>query len=138
MLLPADAPLPAGVLAVTALLPSDAGDLLAGNAVPLLTAPMITNGAPLTATLVGGSATVQVDCAPPVFAGQTVALLLNDQVVAGATAAAGTAPRESLSFTLQGIADESYLLRLRVDGQDSLPVLPGGTSFDPNARLVLS
>ena len=47
-------------------------------------------------------------------------------------------PATSLSFTLQGFTAGSYVVRLRVDGQDSIPVVAGQTSFDPNQRLVLS
>ena len=43
-----------------------------------------------------------------------------------------------LSFALQGFTAGSYVVRLRVDGQDSIPVVAGQTSFDPNQSLVLS
>ena len=136
--MPTDPPLPAGVIAVTAQVTAADGDTLASNAVPLVLVPVITSTAPLAATLSGGSATVEVTCSPPVLESQTVALAIGSQIVAGTPGAPGSEPRTSLSFTLQGFTAGSYVLRLRVDGQDSIPVVAGQTSFDPNQRLVLS
>ena len=136
--MPTDPPLPAGVIAVTAHVTAADGDTLASNAVPLVLVPVITSTAPLAATLSGGSATVEVACSPPVLESQTVALAIGSQIVAGTPGAPGSEPRTSLSFTLQGFTAGSYVLRLRVDGQDSIPVVAGQTSFDPNQRLVLS
>jgi hypothetical protein len=142
--MPADAPppagpaLPAGILTVTAQVTGDNGAILDSNSVPLAAVPVLTNTAPLTAKLSGGSATVTVTCSPPVQALQTTALVVGDTIVAGSAGAAGSAPRSSLSFTLTGFLADTYVVRLRVDGQDSLPVVPGQTSFDPNQRLELS
>ena len=135
--LPADSPLPAGIAAVNAQLTAADGSTLASNSVPLALVPVLTNNAPLSATLADGAATVQVTCSPPVLATQTVQLVLNDQVVAGPPAT-GTESRSSLSFALQGFTAGSYLVRLRVDGQDSIPVVAGSSSYDPKQRLVLS
>jgi Pvc16 N-terminal domain len=135
--LPAGPPLPAGIAAVSAQLTAADGSTLASNSVPLALVPVLTNTAPLSAKLTNGAAIVQVTCAPPVLATQTVQLVLNEQLVAGPPAA-GPEPRSSLSFALQGFTAGSYLVRLRVDGQDSIPVLAGLTSYDPNQRLVLA
>jgi len=136
--LPADSPLPAGSVAVTALADIGDGGTLASNAVPLALVPVITNGKPLTGKLAGGSVTIELTCSPAVVALQTVALVVGNQVVAGAPGAAGSTPRASLSFTLLGFTAGSYVLRLRVDGQDSIPVVAGQTSLDPSQSLVLS
>ncbi len=136
--LPTDPPLPAGVVTVIAQVTADDGDTLASNAVPLALVPMITSSVPLTAELSGGSATIEVGCTPPVLESQTVALVVGSQIVAAPPGAGASEPRTSLSFTLQGFTAGSYVLRLRVDGQDSIPVLAGQTSFDPNQRVVLS
>jgi len=135
--LPADPPMPAGIAAVSARLTAADGSTLASNSVPLALVPVLTNQAPMSATLADGAATVQVNCSPPVLAGQTVQLVLNEQLVAGPPAA-GPEPRSSLSFALQGFTAGSYVVRLRVDGQDSIPVAVGQTSYDPNQRLVLA
>jgi Pvc16 N-terminal domain len=134
---PADSPLPAGIVAVSARLTAADGSTLASNSVPLALVPVLTNTTPLSATLAGGTATVQVTCSPPVLATQTVQLVLNGQLVAGPPAA-GTESRSSLSFALPGFTAGSYVVRLRVDGQDSIPVVPGSTSYDPNQNLALS
>lgn len=130
--------LPAGILAVTAQVTGDNDAVLDSNSVPLAAIPVLTNTAPLTAKLSGGSATVTVTCSPPVQPLQTTALLLGNQIVAGPVGAAGSAPSTSLSFSLTGFTAGSYVVRLRVDGQDSMPVVPGQTGFDPNQSLVLS
>ena len=135
--LPADAPLPAGIAAVSAPLTAADGSTLPSNSVPLALVPVLTNTAPLSATLTDGAATVQVPCSPPILATQAVQLVLNEQLVAGPPAT-GTEPRSSLSFALEGFTAGSYVLRLRVDGQDSIPMVAGQTSYDPNQSLVLS
>jgi hypothetical protein len=136
--LPADTPLPAGIVAVTALVTAADGSTLASNASPLALVPVITNDGPIAGTLDNGSVTLEITCAPPVGARQTVALVVGDQIVAGATGEAGSEPRTSLSFTLRGFTAGSYVVRLRVNGQDSIPVVAGQASFDPSQRLVLS
>jgi hypothetical protein len=135
---PAGPAFPAGILAVTAQVTGDNGAVLDSNSVPLAAVPVLASSAPLTAKLSGGSATVTMPCSPPVQALQTTALVVGDTIVAGPTGAAGSAPSSSLSFTLTGFPAGTYVVRLRVDGQDSLPVVPGQTSFDPNQSLVLS
>ena len=136
--MPTLAPMPAGSVTAAAVVGLADGTTMASNVAPFVLVPALTNAAPLTGTLAGGSATIEVTCSPPVVALQTVALVVGDQAVAGTPAAAGSEPRNSLSFTLQGFAAGSYVLRLRVDGQDSLPLVAGQTGFDPNQRLVLS
>jgi hypothetical protein len=136
--MPAVSPLPAGSVAVSALVTAADGGTLASNAVPLVLVPALTNTAPLAGELAGGQVTIEVPCSPPVVAGQTVALVADDQIVAGTPGGAGSEPRTSLSFTLQEFTAGSYVVRLRVDGQDSIPVVAGETGFDPNQRLVLS
>lgn len=136
--LPAETPLPAGIVAITALVTVADGSTLPSNASPLALIPVITNDGPVTGTLDSGSVTLEITCAPPVGAGQTVALVVGDQVVPGAAGEAGSEPRTSVPFTLRGFSAGSYVVRLRVDGQDSIPVVAGQASFDPSQRLVLS
>lgn len=135
--IPSTSPLPAGVVMLTALVAAGS-ETLSSNGAPLSLLPVLTNAAPLTATLASGSVTIEVSCSPPVVALQTVALVVGSQIVAGTSGVAGSSPQTSLSFVLQGFTAGSYVLRLRVDGQDSFPVLAGQTAFDPNQSLVLS
>jgi hypothetical protein len=135
---PAGPALPAGILAVTAQVTGDNDAVVDSNSVPLPAIPVLTSKKPLTAKLSSGSATVTVTCSPPVQPLQTTALLLGSQIVTGSVGAAGSAPRTSLSFSLTGFTTGTYIVRLRIDGQDSVPVVPGQTGFDPNQSLVLS
>jgi hypothetical protein len=124
-------PLPASMVAVTALTAGADGSV-ASNAVPLQLMPVLTNTAPLTGKLVDGSVTLVVDCSPPVVGGQSVALVVGSRIVPGAAGVSG----RSLSFTLSGFAAGSYVVRLRVDGQDSFPLAARRPDFDPARDLV--
>ena len=93
--------------------------------------PVLTNTRPLSATLADGSATVQVTCSPPVLATQTVQLVRERAAGRRTAGATGTESRSSLSFALPGFTAGSYVVRLRVDGQDSIPVVAGSTSSTP-------
>lgn len=89
------------------------------NALPMALAPTITSTMPLKATIANGAATVKLKCSPDVQPVQRVALLLGDQEIAGARPANATA---SLSFPVPQAVAGTYLVRLRVDGVDSLLV----------------
>lgn len=90
------------------------------NALPMALAPTMTNTMPLKATIsTNGTATVKLKCSPDVQPGQRVALLLDDQEI---PAAARTDPVASLSFPVPQAVAGTYLIRLRVDGVDSLLV----------------
>ena len=81
--MPADPPLPAGVVAVTARVTAADGDTLASNAVPLALVPMITSTRPAHRdSSPAGRRPSRSRCAPPVLAPQTVALVVGSQVVA--------------------------------------------------------
>ena len=145
---PPPASLPAGPVTVAALFDDGGGTMLAGNEAPLAIAPTLLPGAGLKAKLDGkGAATVTVRCEPPVVPGQTVALVVGDRVVPVPAGAPDSAPRSKLAFKLSGFDPGGYTVRLRVDGQDSIPLdlppvaepPPGGElGFDPKQRLVLT
>jgi Pvc16 N-terminal domain len=116
------------------------------NAVPVALAPKLVSDAPLSVKLAGnGTATLTVNCSPAVQPQQTIALIVGSRLVSSEPLPAASS---QLSFSLRGFAAGSYLLRLRVDSVDSIPVVtvpvPGSASqpapmeFDPNQRLVLS
>jgi hypothetical protein len=137
-------PLPAGTVAVAAMFDGGPGGPIASLPAPLALAPTIVSSAALKAKLnAGGAATLKVKCAPPVQAGQTVALIVGDRVVPGAAA---TGQSGQLTFALAGFEKGTYTLRLRIDGVDSIPLAappengagPAPTSFDPNQQVVLS
>jgi hypothetical protein len=133
--IPADGTqLPAGTVLLTPLV---APPTAPGNTVALALAPaLVIAKPPLQVTLNNGAATVEVGCNPPVLAGQPVALIVGDRIVPGTTPVATTT---DLSFSLINFTGGSYLLRLRVDAQDSMPIdATNPQAFDPNQNLVLT
>jgi hypothetical protein len=91
---------------------------LTTNAVSLVIAPNITTALPMTVAGGGGTATVNLSCAPPVLQGQSVALSLGATQTT-AQPFAGTV--SNLTF-VAAVGAGSYLARLRVDGIDSFIV----------------
>jgi hypothetical protein len=126
--------LPAGTVLLT---PIATGIEAPGNTVALALAPtLVIKKPPLKAKLTNGAATVAVGCSPPVAPGQPVALIVGDRIVAAPTP---TAAASTLSFALSGFTAGTYMLRLRVDEQDSIPIdVNNPLAFDPNQALVLT
>jgi hypothetical protein len=126
--------LPAGTVLLTPL--ADAIEA-PGNTVALGLAPTLVIAAPpLRIALADGAATVDVGCRPEVLPGQTVALIVGDRIVAEPAPAAATS---TLSFSLTGFTAGRYLLRLRIDGQDSIPIDGGDPlQYDQTQYLVLT
>ena len=90
------------------------------NAVPVALAPKLVSNAQLKAKLAENGATaLTVNCSPPVLPQQTIALIVGSQLVSSAPVQAATS---QLSFGLQGFTAGTYLLRLRIDSVDSIPV----------------
>ncbi len=114
------------------------------NTVPVALAPRIT-ASPLTASA-NAAFTLTVVCAPRLRPLQEpgVRLLLGTTELMPTTIvtpADATRP-STICFAVPGLAAGTYLLRLRVDGIDSLPVLVAGTlpvlAFDPAQQLVVT
>jgi hypothetical protein len=82
-------------------------------------APSIAGPFPLKATRKQGDATIVVTCSPPVQAEQRVTLLLDSREIVAEPYAA---PATSLTFVVTTASAGSFLVRLRVDGVDSLLV----------------
>jgi len=152
--LPDPPQLPAGMAAVAASFEAQpdqangAGPVtLASNAVPVALAPKLVSDAPLAVTLAkNGPTAVTVNCSAEVQPQQTIALVVGSRLV---TAAPLQSASSQLSFSLTGFTAGTYLLRLRIDSVDSIPVAgppPGPVNanqpvpmqFDPNQQLVLS
>jgi hypothetical protein len=104
------------------------------NTAPLQIAPTVTASAAVRDAL--GVLTITITCIPKVAPEQNVQLLLDDhQLPQGPVAAVS----DLLDFTTTKIAAGDYLLRLRVDGVDSLYIDRTATPpvFDPTQRLVV-
>ncbi len=125
--------LPAGTVLLT---PIATGTEAPGNTLALQLAPtVVIEKPPLTAKLTNGAATVVVGCSPPIAPGQPVALIVGDRIVAGTTPTPATS---TLTFQLSGFSVGTYLLRLRVDYQDSIPIdVNDPLTFDPSQQLDL-
>lgn len=120
--IPTPPSIPAGMASVAALGDDGTGSVISSNHVPLALAPTIVSEAALQAQLTGGTATLEVKCAPAVQPGQTVALIVGERLIPGEVGASGSPARSQLAFSLSGFTAGTYTLRLRVDGTDSIPV----------------
>jgi hypothetical protein len=94
------------------------------NELALPLAPQITSISPTTAP--AGDITLTIECIPQVRDDQRIALIFGDRAVPpdnSSTPADPTAP-STLTFTVANAEarTEPYVLRLRVDGVDSIPV----------------
>jgi hypothetical protein len=125
--------IPAGTVLLTPLAPASEAR---GNTVALRLAPTIViSNPPLEVNLSRGRATVKLGCKPPVQAGQTVQLIVGDRIVTAATPMAATS---ELTFRLTEFSAGRYLLRLRIDDQDSIPIdRDNPLAFDDSQHLVL-
>jgi hypothetical protein len=115
------------------------------NEVPFSLAPTITV-APLTAN--PGDVAVTVTCAPRLRPGQRVLLLFGDRQVTPQSVVTPADPAlpSTLQFLVTGVPvpqsdPDKYLVRLRVDGVDSLPAVLAGTppvlQFDPTQIVTV-
>ena len=94
------------------------------NAIPFALAPQISLTAPAGSSAPAGNVTVGLDCIPQVRLEQRVTLLFGDreiQLDSLTTPGDPTAP-SSLTFLVENAVEGVYVLRLRVDGVDSIPV----------------
>lgn len=139
--------LPAGVYSLAvAITPTTPGsDTHFSNEVPLVVAPRITGGlgAPIARTAIDaatglGTATVPITCSPEVLPEQRVSLVLGSKEVS-----ADPHPTQgpSLNFVFTGMDAGEYLVRLRVDGAESILIDrsdPANLKFDASQKLVLT
>ena len=115
--------------------------VVSSNALPFALAPRITL-TPLAA--LAGTIGLTLTCAPRLRAGQQVHLILGDRQFAPDTVdtpADMTLPT-TLSFTVPDVEAGNRIVRLRVDGVDSIPAVFAGNppvaAFDPEQTLVVT
>jgi len=131
------AALPAGYATVSVVIEGAGGDPWASNQLPLAVAPVISLGSTAEA---GPAFSLVVTSTPAPVTGQQPVLLFGERQVAPDSVAAGT-----ITFPLAGVAAGTYTVRLRLDGVDSLPLLPPApgqppatAAFDPAQQVVVS
>jgi hypothetical protein len=128
---------PAGLWSLALLTTDPDGAQLVSNEVALAVAPRITSAMPLTVSFSGLTAVIALTCAPSLWPGQRVSLLLGGNAF-DAQAFSGLTP--TAQFPLTGAAPGRYPVRLRVDGVDS-PLVDRSTtppSFDPTQIAVVT
>jgi hypothetical protein len=114
---------------------------MATNELAFALAPQITVTPTSTAA---GTVNLTLTCAPRIVTGQRVLLLLGDRQIApdSMTSPTDASQPTTLAFTIAGVAAGGYVVRLRVDGVDSIPVVYSGTppvpSFDPLQKVTVA
>ncbi len=114
---------------------------IVSNAVPFMLAPQITVSPNNAAA---GSFPLTVTCAPRLADGQAVLLLFGDKQIwpDSITTPADPSQPSAVDFTVPNATVGKYLVRLRVDGVDSIAVVYSGTpplaSFDPAQQVTVA
>jgi hypothetical protein len=134
----------AGIYSLTGMLPPVAGLDHTTNAIPMALAPRITNIQPNPSTPDSqGTVTVQVTCQPKVLPAQRAVLLFSDRETLANSRPDNSPATDTLSFAISNASTVTdALVRLRVDGVDSMPFIRIGTppalTFDPAQRASIT
>lgn len=114
--------------------------ILVTNEVPMALAPIITvspSDAP------AGDITLTITCVPRIRDGQNVVLLFGESQipVQKCNTPSDKSEPTTLTFLVRNAKTGSYLIRLRVDGVDSLPFTVKGSppiiDFDPQQKVII-
>lgn len=129
----------AGIYGVSAVV-DRGGQPVSSDTLPMVLAPRLSAIAPPTAVRVGGAATFTVTCRPKVLASQSAVLVLADRLVPAQPWVGAT---DTLDFVVEAAPVVTDLLvRLRVDGIDSLPLrydaASGAFVFDDDQRVTIT
>lgn len=124
----------AGMCSVCGVIGDGGADDTFTNEVALAVAPRVTNATAVRTAV--GTVDITIRCVPQVLPGQDVRLLLMDRQIALDQLAA---PTDTLVFGGLDISAGDYLLRLRIDGVDSLLVDKSGPrpAFDPTQTVAV-
>lgn len=131
-----------GVYTVGLLLKRANAPVIASNELAVAVAPRITVS---PANAAAGTVSVTVTCVPRLVEHQRVLLLFGGDRQAAPTAintpADPTLPT-TLTFDVEDVDAGDYVVRLRVDGVDSIPAIASGTppllAFDPAQRVSVT
>jgi len=113
---------------------------IVSNAIAFALAPEIGVAATNTGP---GKVDVTITCEPRLSGDQRVLLVFGDQQAepTSINTPADTSKPTTLVFQLAGLASGTYVVRLRVDGVDSIPVVYSGTppvaDFDPAQKVTV-
>jgi hypothetical protein len=111
------------------------------NEAPFALAPIITVS---PASAPAGTINLTLTCTPRMRDGQRALLLFGDRQLApqSVTNPANQSQPTSLAFQVTGVVAGAYVVRLRVDGADSLPFILTGTpahlEFDPAQTVTVT
>jgi hypothetical protein len=111
------------------------------NEVPFALAPKVAI-APNDA--LEGDLALTVTCTPRIRDGQRIVLLFGESQVKAQTVStpADESQPTTLDFNIPKVKAGSYLVRLRIDGSDSLPVILAGSpprlEFDPSQKVTVT
>ncbi len=112
------------------------------NSVALPLSPNVASISPATAP--AGNVALTIECLPQIREGQSVALLFNGQMISPDSVVTPAAPTAltTLTFTLTDTVASAtpYVLRLRIDGVDSIPVDFSASTpqFDPGQMVTIT
>lgn len=112
------------------------------NRLPFGLAPIITGLNPMSQAAGAQPFDLTLTCTPRILAAQRARLLMGEReiVPAGITTPADPDSDTTLVFSVEGLEPGDYVIRLRVDGVDSIPIdfstsLP---QFDSNQTVVIT
>ncbi|HNB53953.1 MAG TPA: hypothetical protein PK530_18545, partial [Anaerolineales bacterium] len=133
---------PAGIYTVSVRVQKPGLPAWSSNAQPFALAPQITVTAPPGNSASQGTVTVEVECVPQVRTTQRATLLFGDREIpldTLTTPGDPTAP-STLTFQVDNATPGVYVLRLRLDGIDSIPVDFSSTlpQFNPNQKVTIT
>jgi hypothetical protein len=133
---------PAGFYGVSLVTKATGLPAIVSNAVSMPLSPSIESIDPRVAP--AGNIVFTIECLPQIRNGQKVSLLFGDSIVPSDTVETPADPisRTIITFTVNNAQSKAtpYVLRLRVDGVDSIPIdFSGETAeFDDNHKVTVT
>lgn len=133
---------PAGFYVLSLLTERPGSKSWSSNSVAMPLSPNIESISPTTAP--AGDVVLTIKCLPQIFDGQSVVLLFSEQTITADSIATPADPKDptTLVFTIENAQAKAtpYIVRLRVDGVDSIPVDFSGTraQFDTSQQVTIT